>query len=311
VSTLVGPTRLVDWVHRWAEVGDGLPVTAPEASTVLEILDAAGESGDRPLVDGRTLTARDVAICAAMASCPPGLASLAFAAARTVLRRPSHTLGITDLDHPGPAEVVQHPVTVLAGPATRTHGLWSGYGALSAPAPEVGPAVGRTVSLVLHLTVPAYRTNVPVLGHPGWYGYTVAEHPELTVRARNGRPDAFVVACAAVSAPRGLYLGGAAGRPHRIGRISADGLLTAVGDVDAHADGRAALLVVNPTTCGQLADAGAADLVAVVAREAGRLRSDGAALVDRLDVLTVVAGGDSQTWVAAAVGPPGSRWEYA
>jgi len=134
-----------------------------------------------------------------------------------------------DLDHPDPPEVVCHRVSVLSGRATRSYGLWSGYGALSAPAPELGPAVGRTVSLLLHLTVPAYRTNLPVLGHPGWYAYTVAEHPELTVRARHSRPDGFVVACAAVSAPRGLYLGGAGGRPDRIGRIIADGLLTAVG----------------------------------------------------------------------------------
>jgi hypothetical protein len=167
------------------------------------------------------------------------------------------------------------------------------------------------VSLVLHLTVPAYRTNLPVLGHPGWYAYTVAEHPELAVRARDRRPETFAVACAAVSAPRGLYLGGAGGRPDRIGRIIADGLLTAVGEIDADAAPRAALLVVNPTTCGHLADAGTADLVAVVSREAERLRPEGAALVDRLDVMTVVAGGESQTWIAAAVGPPGSRWEYA
>jgi len=87
--------------------------------------------------------------------------------------------------------------------------------------------------------------------------------------------------------------------PHRCGRV------------EAGTEQRAALLVVNPTTCGHLADAGTADLVAVVAAEAERLGSHGSTVVDRRDVLTVVAGGESQTWIAAAVGPPGSRWEYA
>lgn len=297
------------WVaeHRADAGADGWAVRPPTRDAVDACLAAAGAPAAEPLTAGAAATAGDVAVCAALADCPAALFPLALAAVRLVAAHPERTLGLANPWSPGPAAVPHHPVTVLSAEATRTHALWTGYGALSAPVPQGVGSIGRTVSLFLQRHVPAYRDNPPVFGHPGRTSFAVACHESLSV-ATPRHPAAYGAASAAVSGPRALYLGGAAGQVARLGLIIADGLLTAL--PSASASTRAALVVVNPTTTQDLATAGVTDLRDPVADAAERLVDGGRAIVAALDLLPVVAGGASQTWIAVAVGPPGSGWVF-
>jgi hypothetical protein len=295
--------------QRDAEDSDGWPLRPPTRAVVDELIAAGGVPADQPMIAGREPQISAAAVCAAMAGCPPMLFPTALAALRLVLDRPLETLGVADPWSIGSrATVPVHPVTVLSAAVADEHDLWTGYGALSSPIPGGVGAVGRTVALFLRRHVPAYRNNVPVFGHPGRAAYALGCRASLS-GADPRHIETYRVACAAVSGPRALYLGGAAGQVPRLARIIADGLLTAVGPT--RAESRAALIVVNPTTAGDLATAEVTDLQAAVAAAAALIVSGGDEIIAALDLLPVVAGGASQTWIAVAVGPPDSGWVFA
>lgn len=91
-------------------------------------------------------------------------------------------------------------------------------------------------------------------------------------------------------------------------RIIANGFLTATCGVPLAP--RAALLIVNPTTAHDFNAAGSGPLQTLLADAARYLEEDSQELIAALDLLPIVAGGASQTWIAFAVGPPGSAWVF-
>ncbi|MBM3139693.1 MAG: thioredoxin, partial [Chloroflexi bacterium] len=174
-----------------AGLTDGLPAIPPTAARVAAMLQGCDPSGHPalgPLPPGfMTPTPWDLAACAVLAGCRPGVLPLMVAALSAVVDPAFNLLGIQTTT--GAAA----PLFVVNGPVVGALGINAGHSALG-PGARANAAIGRALRLVLQnvgLAVPG-AGDMATHGHPGKYTWLVAEHeaesPWPPLHATRGLP---------------------------------------------------------------------------------------------------------------------------
>jgi hypothetical protein len=186
---------------------DGLPVVAPTAARVTEMLEWALLTPDTVIgvepVRGRPLTAEKVAINAVLAGClPPDLPVVA--AAVDAMCHPAFAVHGATASTGGCAVLV-----VVSGPIRRQLGMSSAHSAL-AGADRASVSIGRAVRLVVRNLLDARPGELDrsTLGHPGKLSWCLADDEEggapwLSLGSERGVPaDTSSVTVFAASGPR-------------------------------------------------------------------------------------------------------------
>lgn len=153
---------------------DGLPVVSPTPALVLAALEAAGLSPEQVLggehVRRRALTAEKVAINAVMAGCTPELFPVVVSAVQA----------LTDSDYGLHGNLISTggaaPLMIVSGPVVEDLEFNSGTSAFG-PGFRANATVGRAIRLILQNVLGARPGDMDqsILGHPGKYGYLIAE----------------------------------------------------------------------------------------------------------------------------------------
>lgn len=153
---------------------DGLPVVPPTPPLVSATLEAGGLVAEQVLgvehVRRRTITAEKVAINAVMAGCTPDLFPVVVSAVQA-LTDPDYGLHGTLISTGGAA-----PLMIVSGQVVEDLGFNSGTNAFG-PGYRANATVGRAVRLILQNVLGARPGDMDqsILGHPGKYGYLIAE----------------------------------------------------------------------------------------------------------------------------------------
>lgn len=156
---------------------DGLPIVPPTPSLVAAALGACGL--DAPTVVGvepvreLEITAEKVAINAVMAGCRDIDVPVVMAAI-SAMCEPAYLLHGSAASTGGSA-----PLVIVNGPIRLTLGMHSGHNAL-ANGSRANASIGRAIRLVLVnvLGCAPGQLDLSTLGHPGKYGYCIAEDEE-------------------------------------------------------------------------------------------------------------------------------------
>ncbi|GLY88867.1 hypothetical protein [Actinoallomurus iriomotensis] len=158
--------------------GDGLPVLPPTPERVGRFVEAIALPPGHVLgsipEQGRDVTAEHLAVNAVAAGCRVEYASVLVASVRALLR-PEFGL------HSATISGATAPLQIISGDAVRQLSLNSGF-SLFGPGHQANATIGRAVRLLLQNVcggVPAVLDK-STFGHPGKYGYCIAEDPERT-----------------------------------------------------------------------------------------------------------------------------------
>jgi hypothetical protein len=160
--------------RRWT---DGLPIVLPTPERVAAMVAGSGRRADElvavlpPGHGGATI--EKLAVNAVMAGCRPELMPV-FVAAIEAMADPIFNLNAIQ----GSTNPVA-PLTIVSGPARTRLGFNSGYGCFG-PGSRANASVGRALRLALINiggAVPGEK-DMAVAGHPGKYGFCVAENEE-------------------------------------------------------------------------------------------------------------------------------------
>lgn len=287
-------------------LGDGLPVAEPSSRLVRAMLEATGAAPEEllavvPPLRG-PLTARRLAVCAALAGCEPAHVAVLVAACAALDAPELNALGF--LTTTGSAA----PLLVVNGPARHRLGFNAGPNCLG-PGNRSNATVGRCLSLVLRIVGGAREglADMATVGQPAKYTCCFAENEEASpweplhvARGLDRRDSAVTVV-------------GVAGTVEAFAAESAtpDAMLDAVATVLAGsapvvaasgsggglAGGGQPLVLVSPEWAAQLAGAGLAktdlqrELFQRSVRTAGAPGETWRVADDPNDVLVVVAGG--------------------
>jgi hypothetical protein len=156
--------------------GDGLPLVAPTAERVEEMLkDGAGDDPDAVIATlaprlGR-VTRRLLAVNAVLAGCPPGLLPVLTTAVRALARPEMNLRGVNATTHP------VAPLVIVHGEAVDKLRFNAGLGAFG-PGNRANATLGRAVRLVL-LHLAGARPgdgDASTQGQPSKYSYCIAEN---------------------------------------------------------------------------------------------------------------------------------------
>ena len=284
-------------------LGDGLPVAEPSSRLVRAMVEATGAAPEEllavvPPLRG-PLTARRLAVCAALAGCEPAHVAVLVAACAALAAPELNALGFSTTT--GSAA----PLVVVNGPARHRLGFNAGPNCLG-PGNRANATVGRCLSLVLRIVGGAREglADMATMGQPAKYTCCFAENEEaspwepLHVARGHDRQDSAVTVV------------GVAGTVEAFETESAtpDAMLDAVATVLAGSAPVAAsgsglvgggqpLVLVSPEWAAQLAGAGLAktdlqrELFRRSVRTAGAAGETWRVADDPDDVLVVVAGG--------------------
>ena len=163
------------WALEVAGLGDGLPVVVPSTARIEAML--AGRNPlagavSQPLPIAFTVpTWWDVAACAVLAGCEPGVLGVLGAALDAVADPAFNLLGVQTTT--GAAS----PLLIAHGPLVPRLGLHAGSGALG-PGWPINATLGRALRLALQnlgLARPG-EVDMATHGHPGKFSWLVAEH---------------------------------------------------------------------------------------------------------------------------------------
>jgi hypothetical protein len=159
--------------------GDGLPVAAPSVELVDEMLAACGRAADETLLEvpplRGPLTARGLAVCAALAGCEPRHLPVLLAVCSTLPDPDLNAYGF--LTTTGNAA----PLIVVNGPAARELGFNGGAGCLG-PGNRANATVGRCLSFVVRAVggARAGRADMATMGQPAKYTACFAENEDAS-----------------------------------------------------------------------------------------------------------------------------------
>lgn len=157
------------------DAGDGLPVAAPRTDLVDRMVGAMGLADDEVVAAipplRQPLTARRLAICAALAGCEPHHAPVLVGAFKAFADPGLNAYGF--LTTTGSAA----PMLIVSGPAAGTLGFSGGANCLG-PGCRANATVGRCVSLVVRLVggARAGLGDMATLGQPAKFSCCFAEH---------------------------------------------------------------------------------------------------------------------------------------
>jgi hypothetical protein len=221
----------VDDFYAWQELAwergwtDGLPVAPPTRQRVEDLIEGSGQPADRSL--GKVAPAWEdatielVAINAAMAGAWPSLMPAVVAAVQCVLEPSFNLNGVQGTTNPcAPLVIVNGPIRTREGFHTETGALGGGS--------RANAALGRALRLVLW-NIGGGKPGVvdmATLGHPGKWGYCIAENEEdspwqTLAEDRGFSRDDDVVTVFACDAPHAMFLSGA---PERMLKVLAQSL---------------------------------------------------------------------------------------
>jgi hypothetical protein len=185
---------------------DGLPVVAPTLARVSACLDAALMAPDQVIgiepVRARPITAEKAAVNAVLAGCEPPHFPV-VAAALEAMCRPAFLLHGATSSTGGCAVL-----TVVNGPVRRALGMDATFNVLGA-GDRASLVIGRALRLVLRnvLELRPGALDRATLGHPGKFGYCLAEDEEGSgwtplAELRGAPAGASAVTVLAAGAPR-------------------------------------------------------------------------------------------------------------
>ena len=146
-SSIVEASDTIEAMEECYRLGwtDGLPVVPPADYKVREMLDAAGLSGEEPLLElrmrRRILSAENAAACAVMAGCLPEY----FPVLVTTLKALDEETNVVHGFSASTSSPV--PVLLLNGPIRREIGINCGHG-LFGPGSRANVTIGRAIRLV-------------------------------------------------------------------------------------------------------------------------------------------------------------------
>ena len=288
-------------------LGDGLPVAEPSSRLVRAMLEATGAAPEEllavvPPLRGH-LTARGLAVCAALAGCEPAHVAVLVAACAALAAPELNALGFSTTT--GSAA----PLVVVNGPARHRLGFNAGPNCLG-PGNRANATVGRCLSLVLRIVGGAREglADMATVGQPAKYTCCFAENEEASPweplhAARGlGREDSAVTVVG-VAGTVEAFAAESAGAPDAtldaVAAVLAGSapVAAASGTGGGPVGGGQPLVLVSPEWAAQLAGAGLAkaDLQRELFRRSIRTAGapGGARRVadDPDDVLVVVAGG--------------------
>lgn len=290
-----------DAYDRLGDVGDGLPVAAPERGLLDEMATASGrDAGDVivqvPPLRGE-LTVERLALCAALAGCEARHLPVLVAACDLLVEPELNAYGF--LTTTGSAA----PLLLVNGPAAPSLGFSGGAGCLG-PGGRANATVGRALSLVVRVLGGARAgvADMATLGQPAKLTCCFAEHeaaspwPPFHVD-RGFDADATTVTVTGIAGIVETF-DAEATEPEVMLRSIAEVLAGSAPVLDhgRTVGGGQPLVVVTPEWAGWFAKRGLskADVQAILHQQAVRTTADG----DRLhvadgadDVLVVVAGG--------------------
>lgn len=158
-----------------ARLTDGLPVVPPTEARVAAMLAGAPvgtPAGILPIPPGfATPTTWEMAACAVMAGCAPGVLPLVAAALSAVTDPAFNLLGIQTTT--GAAA----PLFIVNGPVATTLEVNAGHNVLG-PGQRANATIGRALRLILQtvgLALPG-SGDMATQGHPGKYSWLIAEN---------------------------------------------------------------------------------------------------------------------------------------
>lgn len=158
-----------------AHLTDGLPVVPPSEARIaamLEGVDAGRHPAILPIPPGFAVpTMWEMAACAVLAGCTPGVLSLIAAALAAVTDPAFNLLGIQTTT--GAAA----PLFVVGGPVAAALEINAGHNVLG-PGYRANATIGRALRLILQnvgLALPG-SGDMATQGHPGKYSWLVAEN---------------------------------------------------------------------------------------------------------------------------------------
>jgi hypothetical protein len=153
--------------------GDGLPVVAPTADSMAEMLRRGPPAATAlaPLPPGlRPMTVGDVAACAVMAGCRPGVLAILLAALAGVADPEFNLLGVATTTGNAAVGMVVH------GDIAADTGITGGVNCLG-PTPAANGAIGRALAVCLRLLAGAVagQLDMATVGQPAKYGLCLTE----------------------------------------------------------------------------------------------------------------------------------------
>ncbi len=158
---------------------DGLPIVAPTASRVREMLRYSPESasvviGELDPLRGQA-SVEKLAANAVMAGCRPEYFPVVLAAVRGMLEPAFNLRGVQTTD-----ENVT-PLLIVSGPLARELGINAGIGALG-PGWQANATIGRAVRLIMNNIGGGWPgiTSLAGIGQPGRYTLCLAEHTQAS-----------------------------------------------------------------------------------------------------------------------------------
>ena len=261
VLTAATEAEALEQLHRDG-CTDGLPVVVPtrarvDAMAAAVDLDPSTSLGEIGPNRGEA-TVEAVAVNAVMAGCLPDVFPIVVAAARAVcdprldmteVQSTTHNLG---------------PLVIVNGPAGRSAGVASGFGALG-PGHRANATIGRALRLCL-VNIGGGRpgeSDMALLGHPGKFTFCLAEDEEAspwpplhTSRGFDADQSAVTVTC--VEGPHSVLAFTDADDPTTPDRVL-DVLARALSGLpanNAHFGKGTQVVVLNPDHANVLADAG-------------------------------------------------------
>jgi hypothetical protein len=185
---------------------DGLPVIAPTPERVLSCLDKAALAPDQVIgiepVRARLITAEKAAINAVLAGCGPRHFPVVVAVLEAMCR-PEFLLHGATSSTGGSGVLI-----VVNGPVRLELGMEATFNVLGNSDPPAA-VIARAVRLILRnvLDLRQGMLDRATLGHPGKFGYCIAEDEEGTTwtplaQLRGAPPDVSAVTVLAAGAPR-------------------------------------------------------------------------------------------------------------
>jgi hypothetical protein len=210
------------WEHGWT---DGMLVAPPTPDRVAAMIEASGLEPGHSLgkiaPSWEEATIELVAINAVMAGLWPSLMPALIAALECIIDPTFNLHGVQGTTNPCA------PLVIVSGPIRRREGFHTDTGALGGGS-RANAALGRAMRLVLW-NVGGGKPGIvdmATLGHPGKWGYCIAENEEdspwVTMAEDRGfSRDEDVVTVFACDAPHAMFLSGS---PERMLKVIAQSL---------------------------------------------------------------------------------------
>lgn len=310
---------------------DGLPVVIPTPVRVERLVLASGLDADIDLGEmgpgGGAATIEKIATNAVMAGCVPDHMPVVVAAIRAIMQPDFDLAEMQSTTHS------TAPLMIVNGPVVRHCDIAAGFGALG-PGHRANASIGRAVRLCM-MNIGDARPGVSdmaLLGHPGKYGFCLAEDEAASPWESLGRSAGFgedesVVTVLGAEAPHSVVFtndADDADSPTRLLRALA-AVVGNTGSNNANFGAGAVAIALNPEHAQVLADAGLdragvqVELQRLATNTRGHLRSlntgflppgDDADVIHAVrrpeDVMVFVAGGSGlysavfPSWAAGA-----------